>query len=867
MATKFLAALLSTWVLAAGLVPGPAVGGNSPPGAAGAMEPDAWYPRVRNSSKGQIVVNAPQLDAWENFSVLSGWVAFQVTPSGSNASPYGSLNFRGKTKVDLETREVLIYEPEILSLTIPNVPESDISYALVREALTAQPTTVPLDLVLEYLPADAEIPATAGLNSSPPRIVIASTASILLNIDAKPQWVPIKGTGLEFVLNSNWDVFRQQGKQTSYLRYQQNWLTAPSLEGDWSWVSALPEDLGKLPKDGNWADVRPAVPTDTTKIKAPNSQAPQVIYATTPTELIQLDGEPEWQAVGTEGIEFAANTRQELLRLDAKIYLLLSGRWFTASSFEGPWTWTTQLPTAFANLPTEGAKAYLRASVPGTPEARDAAVVKNIPRTITVSRDAANLAPKVNYAGEPIFETIAGTDIKIALNTSFQVLQYQDKWYLCNQAMWFKAGSPGGPWELADALPAAFSQIPPESPAYNTTFVKIDSFDADSVTFSYTSGYENVYVVADSVVQGTGFYAPVTSTWVIYGSGYYDYPYYPYYPYPPTYGYGSWYNPDTGRYGESVVAYGPYGAARSTAVYNPSTGVYARGQAVWDSNEYAGRDYAYNPNTNTSTAGNRYANFDDKEGWSQRVVTRGDEWLYKESEWDDGRMVTDFETSRGTEGEVVRERDGDTIKSEGTITGQDRSAEFQSEWEDGQGKIDVQGSDGATAELTRDIEDGEITGSGTITKDGKTIETDTRRTAEGVQRDFETSEGGQGTVVRQGDERAFVAESSGGDVYAGRDGEVYKKTDDGWSQVENPTADSQAQSGRQRAQDAERERAAEQSRAAAERERARSASNYDRSRLDRDYGNRSRGYQRYGNHQRARRQGGFGGRGGGRRRR
>jgi hypothetical protein len=831
------------------------------------MEPDAWYPRVRNSSKGQIVVNAPQLDAWENFSVLSGWVAFQVTPSGSNASPYGSLNFRGKTKVDLETREVLIYEPEILSLTIPNVPESDISYALVREALTAQPTTVPLDLVLEYLPADAEIPATAGLNSSPPRIVIASTASILLNIDAKPQWVPIKGTGLEFVLNSNWDVFRQQGKQTSYLRYQQNWLTAPSLEGDWSWVSALPEDLGKLPKDGNWADVRPAVPTDTTKIKAPNSQAPQVIYATTPTELIQLDGEPEWQAVGTEGIEFAANTRQELLRLDAKIYLLLSGRWFTASSFEGPWTWTTQLPTAFANLPTEGAKAYLRASVPGTPEARDAAVVKNIPRTITVSRDAANLAPKVNYAGEPIFEAIAGTDIKIALNTSFQVLQYQDKWYLCNQAMWFKAGSPGGPWELADALPAAFSQIPPESPAYNTTFVKIDSFDADSVTFSYTSGYENVYVVADSVVQGTGFYAPVTSTWVIYGSGYYDYPYYPYYPYPPTYGYGSWYNPDTGRYGESVVAYGPYGAARSTAVYNPSTGVYARGQAVWDSNEYAGRDYAYNPNTNTSTAGNRYANFDDKEGWSQRVVTRGDEWLYKESEWDDGRMVTDFETSRGTEGEVVRERDGDTIKSEGTITGQDRSAEFQSEWEDGQGKIDVQGSDGATAELTRDIEDGEITGSGTITKDGKTIETDTRRTAEGVQRDFETSEGGQGTVVRQGDERAFVAESSGGDVYAGRDGEVYKKTDDGWSQVENPTADSQAQSGRQRAQDAERERAAEQSRAAAERERARSASNYDRSRLDRDYGNRSRGYQRYGNHQRARRQGGFGGRGGGRRRR
>ncbi|MGI9330826.1 MAG: hypothetical protein ACR2QB_08945, partial [Gammaproteobacteria bacterium] len=174
--TRILAALLSTWLLAAGIGGMPAVAEDSPPIKAETMEPDAWYPRVRNSPKGQIVVNAPQLDAWENFSVLSGWVAFQVTPTGSTASPYGSLNFRGKTKVDLETREVLIYEPEILSLTIPNVPESDISYALVREALTAQPTTVPLDLVLEYLPADARIPSTAGLNSEPPRIVITTSA-------------------------------------------------------------------------------------------------------------------------------------------------------------------------------------------------------------------------------------------------------------------------------------------------------------------------------------------------------------------------------------------------------------------------------------------------------------------------------------------------------------------------------------------------------------------------------------------------------------------------------------------------------------------------------------------------------------------
>ena len=307
------------------------------------------------------------------------------------------------------------------------------------------------------------------------------------------------------------------------------------------------------------------------------------------------------------------------------------------------------------------------------------------------------------------------------------------------------------------------------------------------------------------------------------------------------------------------MAYGPYGAARATAVFNPETGVYARGQAVWDSDEYAGRSHAYNPNTGTYTAGNRYADLENQEGWSQRVVTRGDEWLYKESEWDDGRLVTDFETSRGTEGQVVRERKGDTITSEGTITGENRSAEFQSEWEDGRGEIAVQGSEGATGEFTREVSDGEMTGTGTITKDGKTIETETRRTAEGVQRDFETSEGGQGTVVRQGDERAFVAESGGGDVYAGRDGEVYKKTDDGWSKMENPGPGSQGAGAADR-----RQAATEQgSRTAADpaaRASRQSPSRYDR--LDRDYGSRSRGYDRYNNHQRQRRQGGFGQRGG-----
>ena len=45
-----------------------------------------------------------------------------------------------------------------------------------------------------------------------------------------------------------------------------------------------------------------------------------------------------------------------------------------------------------------------------------------------------------------------------------------------------------------------------------------------------------------------------------------------YYPYGGSYGHGSWYNPNTGRYGSRSVAYGPYGGYSYNQGYNPKTG-------------------------------------------------------------------------------------------------------------------------------------------------------------------------------------------------------------------------------------------------------------------------------------------------------
>ena len=117
------------------------------------------------------------------------------------------------------------------------------------------------------------------------------------------------------------------------------------------------------------------------------------------------------------------------------------------------------------------------------------------------------------------------------------------------------------------------------------------------------------------------------------------------------------------------------------------------------------------------------------------------------------------------------------------------------------------------------------------------------RTAEGVQREFETSGGGQGVSRRSGEDSGFVYQSGSGDVYAGRDGSVYQRTDDGWQQVQNPGTQSTA-----------RERAGTYSGTRESYDRGSQGSSYrtgqrDSYDLNRDYQSRQRGYDRYQRHQ------------------
>jgi hypothetical protein len=326
----------------------------------------------------------------------------------------------------------------------------------------------------------------------------------------------------------------------------------------------------------------------------------------------------------------------------------------------------------------------------------------------------------VFFQGEPQFELIPGTVVERATNSSNDILKVGDLFYLCDNAVWYVAATTDGPWVVADTIPAAIYSIPPSSPSYHVTHVNIYESDDNTVSTGYTSGYFGSHVSFGVVVYGSGYYYPP-----YYGYyPYYGYPYYPYYyPYPYSYGGSAWYNPNTGMYGRSASVYGPYGGYGRAASYNPQTGTYARGEAVWDSNEIAGRGVAYNPRTGTGIATNRYAN--ESGGWGESLITHNDKWVETQSEWTNNSFTSDLRTSEGGTGTITRERQGDTVY-----------------------------------------------GTGDFQRGDQTLETRSVRNDQGTLIAGRTGDGQQGVIGR----------SAEGDFYAGKDGSVYRRDDDGWHQ-------------------------------------------------------------------------------------
>ncbi|PYT00754.1 MAG: hypothetical protein DMF63_05450 [Acidobacteria bacterium] len=577
---------------------------------------DPGWPREKTASVGRLIYCQPQVDSWKDYKQLEFRTAFSLTPTGAE-SVVGIATIRAQTAADVEKRTVLLSNLEIIETTFPAVEDEATkpTYdALVKTFMPKDSTmTVALDRIVASLEKN-ETPVKSGdLKSDPPEIFFTNKIAIMVQIDGEPVFAKVNGTkNLEFIVNSNFPVFRDNKENEFYVYTGKQWLTASDPKGSWTRTMSLPDEMKAVKADKQWAGLAAAIPPPTV-----TEAVPGVFYSTTPAEVIMFQGQPIWSVVKGTNLLFVTNTNSDLFldNKEHKYYYLASGRWFRSTSLDGPWTFATpDLPADFAKIPADSSAAKILSTVPGTEQAKDAVLISQVPTIAIVDPKAAEQAA-VKYYGDPDFKPIEGTSLFYAVNTPEKVIKSGDTYYLCLNAVWFQSSAPIGPWSTAKSVPDEIYQIPASSPVYNVTYVKQEETEGGQIEASYTSGYMGYYPASygwgSCMWWGTGWwYAP----YFYYGMGY---PYY--WGWPVTYGWGAF--AVGAMWGAAWGAWGPWRGGAGWGGYNPYTGTIARGARV--SGPFGSRSAAVAYNRRTGTGAATRQGSGPYGSWGKSVVTRG----------------------------------------------------------------------------------------------------------------------------------------------------------------------------------------------------------------------------------------------------
>ena len=609
--------------------------------------PRSW-PREIQKGDATIILQRPQLDLWKG-DRLTLSIAASVDPGLSRGEVVGSLVLQVNVLSNNETGEATLYNFEFEHAAFDDELIAEQISSLMRASIPTSPIIMPLTrltgLITDQTVIDIE---DEPLSKTAPVIYYRETPSVLLMLPEREKRRRF-ASGINMVADADRPLFEVKG--TYYLFDGVGWLSADSLDATvWADCRMLPKEFADLPDDAQFAHIKEAVATlDDGPGLEPGEDAgvvPEVIRSSVPAELVVVDGTPAWTRIAETPLLRASNTDSDLF-LDTSgqaYYLLVSGRWFKASSPSGDWAMidASDVPTTFATIPDDVEAYRVVASVPGTIESKEALAMAQVPEIAAIDRNTAELT--VVYDGPPKFQAITGTPMQYALNTATAVIRVQGRYYAMENAVWFESSKATGPWSVASSVPSLIYTIPPDSPLYYVTFVRIYNVDDNIVVTGYTSGYSGVYVSGSVVVYGTGYYYP-----------YYYWPRW-YWGRPPVWGYNRWYNPNTGRYVASRNYYGPNGRSVGYGWSNPSTGWAGRGYQA--SSPYAqwGRNVATNGSTWVRTGHVTNARGTVVAGQStngnQGVASnrRGNGWTAT-AKYNDNRYV-------GNDGNVYR-RDGD----------------------------------------------------------------------------------------------------------------------------------------------------------------------------------------------------------------
>jgi len=467
----------------------------------------AWqqWPKQTLTNGGQILMYQPQIETYKG-DFLSARAAVSVTLSLTEEPVFGMVWFEGIAHTDRASRTVDMIDTQVTRVRFPDGITGAAELAQILESqIPRWSLHLSLDEVMTSLAfTEAQSRSSDDLSNEAPVIIFSTVPAFLVVLDGEPVMARVDETDLMRIVNTPFIVLLDTDTRTYYLKAGDAWMKTRDMYGAWEVASKVPAAAVAIAED---TDVSSARGMKSVPKPLLISEVPAIVIATEPTELVVTDGQPEFQMITGTSLLYVSNTDNDLF-LDIStqdMYLLLAGRWFTASRKEGPWRYIAaeNLPAIFASIPPYSIKGHVLASIPGTDQAMDAVADAYAPRTAAVRRSEA--AVTVVYDGPPRFEPITGTTMFYAVNSPYYVILAGGRYYCCDNAVWFVSSGPVGPWIVCDTVPAVIYTIPPACPVYPVRYVYVYHYTPQIVYVGYTPGYAGCYVYRGRVVYGTGY--------------------------------------------------------------------------------------------------------------------------------------------------------------------------------------------------------------------------------------------------------------------------------------------------------------------------------------------------------------------------
>jgi hypothetical protein len=715
-------------------------------GGASAPPPDPW-PRVVDLSNGQVLVYQPQVNKWQD-NRIDFRSAAAIKPVNAKEETFGVIFANARTQVDKTMRTVVFEDLKVTKIDFPTLPDRGAAYAPELQAEFAKSVrSIALDRVKSSLALEGVKPPTVAVNNAPPQVIVSYSPAILVPIDGNPVMKPIPNhSRYQRVVNTRALIVQGGFTDAYYIHVYDGWLSSQTLTGPWSQAFLGPMMLNEfnsvaqqLAKAGT-VDLLDGGPKANPKPSLANG-VPTIYTSQTPTELVVFKGQADFVPIVGTQLLWASNTAGDVLidTSNNNYYVLLAGRWFRSAGLGGPWTFVASdtLPPDFARIPPHSLAGAVLPTVAGTPQAQEAVIENSIPQTATVPlKNGPKFTP--SFDGPPQFVPVQGTALTYVSNSSVPVIQVApNSYYAVTAGVWFTAAQITGPWTIATSMPTVIYTIPPASPIYYVTYVRIYEATPQYVYVGYTPGYLGTVISPyGTVVYGTGYaYSPwVGSVW-----------------YPPPYTYG--------------VAAAP--------VYNPYVGFtfgFAMGlaTAAWTEPYWGGAYYhpAYwgGYPCCASASANVYGH------WGNAAYSGTRSW-YAGGGVAGSTFSGSYSTARGTTGNINAGRQYNAWTGNAT-RGYDRS---------------INTAAGGSGDVARASNYNTYTGqrstanAASLTGQGGSTYNRAGATTAGPEGNAHVG-GGSTYNAKTGNTNTWGTASVGNNHYADVNGNVYKNTGDGWQQ-------------------------------------------------------------------------------------